>query len=221
MLSFNRDARGFILKSSEFWIKIIYAVAKPVLPLTLFHYAISMKLKERDEYTLPIGYAIETATIVAEPLPMTCVGGMDAIPRMRYKWKAVLMGVVALLYTKATIEKQFFEPQNLDMVIHIESTGSAISFQALLINTNGVLALFLWKQAIDVMRNRDRCISITYRPYLEWVNAFSVSTPNHLKNNKISEIDGDGREPDEVEPTSAKDVDSDSECRLEQVVCCS
>ena len=31
-----------------------------------------------------------------------------------------------------------------------------------------MLAIFVWKQTIDVLRNRDRLISITYRPYLKW-----------------------------------------------------
>ena len=31
-----------------------------------------------------------------------------------------------------------------------------------------MLAVFMWKQSIDVLRNRDRCISISYRPYLKW-----------------------------------------------------
>lgn len=38
-------------------------------------------------------------------------------------------------------------------IIVVEATESVVSFHALLVNVNGMLAMFLWKQMIDVMRN--------------------------------------------------------------------
>lgn len=102
---------------------------------------------------------------------MICVGGIDAIPRMKYKWKASLMAMMALINTKYAIEFQLSKPPELDLVVDVEATGGQISFHSLLSSVYGMLAMFLWKQAIDVIRNKDCCISITYRPYLQWVTA--------------------------------------------------
>lgn len=38
VLSMNKDAIGFVVKSSEFWIKIICGAARPVLTMMIFHH---------------------------------------------------------------------------------------------------------------------------------------------------------------------------------------
>ena len=63
---------------------------------------------------------------------------------------------------------QLLVPSSDDYLIKIESTGSVVPFHSLSSNACGTFALFLWKYVLDVMRNKKRCISITYRPYLSW-----------------------------------------------------
>ena len=172
-LSFNRDASGFIVKSSEFWIKIIYSFAKAILQLLRYH--LVLRQAESNQVTGSLGYASSSLGIINETLVMVAVGGVDAIPKMTHKWKAILMGLAAAYYTIEAISFQFLEPRKLDYVMTIETTGSEVSLNTLISNAAGMMAMFLWKQTIDVIRNKNRCICITYRPYLQWTGSTTDS----------------------------------------------
>ena len=169
ILSFNRDACGFLIRSSEFWIKICYAIANGALHMILYH-QVGRKQATSPQSQMPewLGYTTFVVTMIRGPLFMAVVGGMDAIPKMKYKWKVCLVAVVALWYTVLAINYQMLTPVKHDYVIEIKATESVLSFHAMLANVNGMLAMFLCKQMIDVIRNKDRCISINYRPYLRW-----------------------------------------------------
>lgn len=168
ILSFNRDASKFIWKSSEFWIKIIYGAAYAILQV--IHYIQVGKTLRADEgeFSIFIGYVGYSLMLVLNPLMFVIVGGMDAIPRMTYKWKALLMIMLALINAFYALQFQLLAPISDDYVIYIQATQSQISFHSLLANVSGMLCVFLCKQAIDVIRNKDRCVSISYRPYLRW-----------------------------------------------------
>ena len=166
VLSFNRDALGFILKSSELWIKVVYGVMSPTLFLTHYHFVLCQLYSK--ELPASLGYARCSSKLILEPLLIIVVGSIDAIPKMTHEWKAILVGLVAALYTKGAIEYQFLTSKGQDYKINIEATDSEISLHSLSSNVCGMLAIFLWKQAVDVIRNKGRCISISYRPYLRW-----------------------------------------------------
>lgn len=167
VLSFNRDAVGFLLLSSEFWIKIAYAAANQALQLIHYHH-VGRNTGAYKEIPQWLGYTVYILALVDGPIFMAIVGGMDAIPKMHYRWKVSIMCVTAFLYTCMALRYQLAAPVDEDYIIEIKSTNSIVSFHALLTNVNGMLAMFLWKQAIDVARNKDRCISIAYRPHLRW-----------------------------------------------------
>ena len=166
ILSFNRDACGFLVSSSEFWIKICYAVVNGILHMVLYH-QVGRKQRYRE---IPewLGYAYHVCWLVSESLFMAIVGGMDAVPKMKYKWKICLVATNAFIYTGIASIFQFVVPVEDDYIIEVKATGSVISFHAMMANVNAMLAMFLWKQVIDVVRNKDRCISINYKPYLRW-----------------------------------------------------
>ena len=165
ILSFNRDACGFLLRSSEFWIKICYAVLNGILRIIFYHQV--ERHKYADELPGWLGYLALIATTINLPLYMAVVGGMDAIPKLKYKWKVCVVVMVAIYLTWTAAQFQIFASAKEDYVIHIKATDSDVSFHSLLATVNGMLAMFLWKQ-IDVLRNKERCISINYRPYLRW-----------------------------------------------------
>lgn len=166
ILSFNRDACAFILKSSEFWIKVIYCVVFISLEFVLYHKVTRHgELKDLPEY---LGYTARAVGMINGPLFMIIVGGMDAIPRMQYKWKLWLMGAVAFMYFTLFLKYQLTEPGSDDYIIRLGSTGKIISICSLLASVSGMLLMFLCKQMIDVVRNKDRCICINYKPYLRW-----------------------------------------------------
>ena len=99
--------------------------------------------------------------LISDPMIMVAVGGVDAIPKLTHKWKVILMGICALIYTIDAITYQFLEPKELDYLMTVQATRSEVSLNALLSNATGMMGIFLWKQIIDVIRNKNRCISIT------------------------------------------------------------
>lgn len=173
VLSFNRDARGFILASSEFWIKIAYAIALPVLLLIKHHYSASQQ--RTWNATVYLKYVECVLDFILVPLLLVVVGGVDAIPKLKYQWKAGLMAMVALFYSIAAVSYQILVSRDADYVVTIAATGSEISIVSQISNVYGMLSVFLWKQVVDVIRNKDRCTSITYRPYLQWIKPGSGS----------------------------------------------
>ena len=165
MLSMNTDALGFIIKSSEYWIKIAYSVVVGILNVALIYHRIEQQENKASAY---IEYTGEAVTFVINVMLMAAVGSADAIPRMHFKWKVFLFGLVAFVYSCWAIGLYLLFGSSNDYVIEIEATGSVVSCRSLLANSYGTLALFMWKAVIDVMRKRDRCASITYSPYLRW-----------------------------------------------------
>ena len=167
------------MKSSEFWIKVIYAMVKCLLEPIRFHYVPA----NRDAEPHFIGYGFIIVGPLIDVFIMICVGGIDAIPKMKHKWKAILMGVIASLYTLQAIENQLLLPKDRDFVVSIEATESEVSFHSLLANAYGMMRMFLWKQAIDVMRKKGRCTSITYNPHLRWAKNGTGSALIDLEQN--------------------------------------
>ena len=115
-----------------------------------------------------LGYIDRIVVCINNPLYMAFVGGVDAIPSLKYKWKAFGTGIVAIFYTFLLINYYFLIPDEQDYEFEIKATGSLISIRSVEANVLGTLTLFLWKQTIDIMRNKGRCVSIIYRPYLRW-----------------------------------------------------
>lgn len=185
--SFNRDARAFIVKSSEFWMKIAYAVAKALFQFIRYH--LVTRHTRKNEASMYMGYTACILALISAPLIMVVVGGMDAIPKLTHKWKAILMGIASVWYTLETIRYQFMQAPETDYIFIIETTRSQISLNSLLSNASGMLAMFLCKQAIDVIRNKDRCISIAYRPYLQWRG--SVDAPGLIYVEQMPKCDDD------------------------------
>lgn len=146
ILSFNRDALGFILKSSEFWIKVIYAAMKGAVEIVRVHYVPQI----RDEAPHYLTYPTQILGAVILVLGVIFVGGLDAVPKMKYKWKSVMLGMNAIYHTMEAIRVQMLEPKDRDFIILIQATKSEISFH------------------YSHSSNKGRCISITYRPYLRW-----------------------------------------------------
>lgn len=104
ILSFNRDALGFLIKSSEFWIKIIYAGIHGFLEAILYHQiGKSTNSKDLPQY---LGYAFHICVFITDVLFLTIVGGMDAIPKMTYKWKVGVLGLVAIMYSFSALHYQ-------------------------------------------------------------------------------------------------------------------
>ena len=165
ILSFNRDAFGFIIRSSEFWIKVIYAVIHQTLEIIHYH-QVGRKTSLSDVPEL-FGYSANVCMLLTNTMFMIIIGGTDAIPRLRYKWKATLSALSGFFWTVLAIGYHFGKEKD-DYIIRVQATESVISFHSLRANTSGMLAMFIWKQVIDVMRNRNRCISINYKPYLYW-----------------------------------------------------
>lgn len=135
ILSFNRDARTFILKSSEFWIKVIYAVLKSILEIIRYHKGARHHLMVDEDLPYYLGYLAAALATIEQPLMMVIVGGIDAIPRMQYKWKAILLGFTAAVYTWQAFHYQVMVSDHLDYVMHVQTTNSSISIHSLISNT--------------------------------------------------------------------------------------
>ena len=156
ILSFNRDAQKFIWKSSEFWIKIIYSVIGPILGIIRYH-KVGADLR-KNELPPYLGYLAYAEIMIFTPMVMIIIGGFDAIPQMSHKWKVILGAIVAVQWSWDSLSLQLLTPESEDYVIHIEMTGSRVSFLSLSSSVAGMLAVFLWKELIDIIRNPKRCI---------------------------------------------------------------
>ena len=162
--------------SSEFWIKVVYAFMRPVLALILYHNVGWKSASSKAHQN--IGYALCSVRIISSTALMVLVAAMDAIPGAKHKWKVLIAVFPAILYSWYAIDYQLLAPSKEDYVFELETTGSVISLHSLLTNVSGTVAMFLWKQAIDVVRKRDRCTSINYSPYLRWETAMNGSGLN-------------------------------------------
>ena len=123
ILSFNRDARPFIFRSSEFWIKVIYALLKGILELIRYQKRTRYQLLMEEGLPYILGYLTSALAILHQPMMMTIVGGIDAIPRMQYKRKAILMSFHAVSVSWEAFNYQFLVSDDMDYVMHLEATN--------------------------------------------------------------------------------------------------
>ena len=169
ILSFSREARSFVIRTSEFWIKIIYGTLCALLHIIQYHKS-GVFILNKDVSKVPewLIYIYFTVYVIQQMIFMVIVGGVDAIPKMKYKWKACFIGTGGFIFTLLAIYYQFMAPTEDDYTFELKATRSIVSCHALLANAYGMVSMFLWKQIIDILRNKDRCVSILYRPFLRW-----------------------------------------------------
>ena len=70
ILSFNRDASHFIVRSPEFWIKVIWSISKAALEIVRYEMNAWMYLRDDHNVSLRLGRMTYTCAFIYQPLVM-------------------------------------------------------------------------------------------------------------------------------------------------------
>eukprot|EP01083_Nonionella_stella_P164166 542568_1 len=164
ILSSNRKAFYLILKSFEFWYKTVYSLIFGVLSVIYL-----WRLNANREALSSKLYFVSNALIRIFDMPIltVAVASFDAVKASK-KWKCVYAIGMALLYTWDSVLYQFLEPNDIDYVIYIQSTGHSVSFQSMLASASRGLAIFFWKQAIFAVLRTEKALTIQDTPVIHW-----------------------------------------------------
>lgn len=168
LLSCNKKAFKLLIHSFDFWIKAIYGVLYGVTHI-LFEYHLS------DNGFAGVAYNVIFSFLVL--LCIVFIALFDAFC-MHRNWIVLFSIIGALFFTWNTMLYQFIYPEDHDWIIYIQGTNSTISMRFLLSSYTRILAIFLFKQAINAYRNKDKCISIHYTPFVEWNNSGKENEEN-------------------------------------------
>eukprot|EP01084_Bolivina_argentea_P074882 135818_1 len=157
ILSFNKLSCKYIFFSFDFWIKAGYCIVlQSCVCIYEFHLGVSTLTSIRN-----------IVSVIVVVLAIIFISSLDAV-QMAPKWKGRITLLGAVLFTFFGINYQFFVSPKDDYIINIKATNSSISFQSLLSSSCRIIAIFMWKQGIRAFRRKQKSISITYTPYIEW-----------------------------------------------------
>eukprot|EP01084_Bolivina_argentea_P114163 203304_1 len=167
ILSFNKTAWKLIVFSFDFGIKTGYS----------FVLGISAIIYDNHRYNNIMTNVSSVTLAVIVMLYVICIASLDAIPQMP-KLKIVISILLALAFSWMSIQFQFLLPAKDDYIIYINATNTLFSCHSFISSSTRILAIFLWKQAINAYRRKGRCISITYTPYVQWNNGHTQQQMN-------------------------------------------
>eukprot|EP01084_Bolivina_argentea_P276402 471618_1 len=160
ILSFNKVAFKLVIRSFDFWIKTFYAM---FLTLTIFIYANHL-------YGNTLQRIYDITAVIVTVLIIIFIASFDALYRLKKKWKSGLTVLFAIWFSWNSVKYQFIAATADDYVLHIKLTNSSISSHSLIASSSRILAIFMWKQAINAFRKKGKAISITISPYIGWKN---------------------------------------------------
>ena len=122
------------------------------------------------------------------------MSGMDALPLDR--WKKIILGAVgsmALTVLSITVTVQFY--QELEQTIII-SEDIVISTYTLRNSAYRIVAIFFWKQTIFSFLRKEKCILITYTPFIKWINPLDgANSPTSTASNCVDMVINSDTEP--------------------------
>ena len=78
-----------------------------MLELILYHQV--GKITNMNDVPEYLGYAYHICIFIVSILFLTVVGGMDAIPKMSYKWKVGVLGLVATMFSGRALDYQLIQ----------------------------------------------------------------------------------------------------------------
>ena len=152
VLSLKRKVFRRILGAFDFYVKCVYAL---MLAVTY-----SMYQFHRDSsISVPVRVVGSVTLTVFCCLLVVIVSSLDALPRLpqRSKMKIAMLWatvmIVSAIYVTTTTHKGYVE----------------MDFTYRLLSCLRIMAIFSSKQALYTWLRKDRCICITYSPFLRWM----------------------------------------------------
>ena len=155
------------IKTFEFWIKLLLTIRADILQfIVIYHY----KIYENQTET-GTNLSIRIITDITgffnwlTLIILFCV--IDGI-QIGKKWKIFYACVVSCYVTYLAIHRTLEAPEPDITVIRFTSKLSISLFHSY-VSSLRVLALFLWKQTITLIRKPGQCINIKKSPSMKWV----------------------------------------------------
>ena len=179
MMSLNRVALNLVHRTFEYWFKVGYAIILGIAGLAddfYFHW---------NTFEYPILSFISRSLMSVVVIFLAAgISSVDAVHSAK-KWKIILTVMEAIIFTLFSIFYQMeFYQQDQQYVIKIVNNFQ-ISFLQITIDSMRILAIFFWKQAIQIIRNKGaRCNLLKYSPFIKW-----KSDENNEKADESSNID--------------------------------
>ena len=166
-LSVNRKAFKLILKSFEFWLKVIYAFIYGSLHVW---YDIGYDSDHTDSnvFTFKLIAGIANS-IIGLPLGVICISLLDA-SNMRKIWKVLLSITCASVLSVGCILDTLYEFGNINHAIVTITNGVQFSLLSAVAHALRIVCIFFWKQAILSLRlmKYDKSVLIRYAPNIRW-----------------------------------------------------
>eukprot|EP01083_Nonionella_stella_P071035 190507_1 len=169
-LLLNKTALKLCLHTFDYWFKFVYVLIFCVADL--LHN--TPLVNGINRFTLTnIKECFNFPMILLE---ISFISSFDACHFTKTK-KLVPTILFALLTSLTSIYYQFFCPSEEDYKIILQFSHGVISMQNLLASSSRILAIFIWKQAVNTYKSKETTITISKSAKITWIDSSSLQ-PN-------------------------------------------
>eukprot|EP01084_Bolivina_argentea_P059371 108420_1 len=156
LLSVNKKAFNFIIRTFEFWFKFYYYCSGFIAD---FIYSF---IHNDEKWWHIVGYFCMMTSIC---MAMIIISLFDGYP-MDKKWKCGVSGLIAIVFTAQTLWWQFTMPNDGDSIVSV--VGIEISLKTIMVTSGKITAIFVFKQCILTLLAKSKAAFIRVVPNLKW-----------------------------------------------------
>eukprot|EP01084_Bolivina_argentea_P272846 464635_1 len=184
VLSVNTKAFKMIVKSFDFWIKMLYMLLYTVTRFVYIHYY-ATNISEGRRHILWFIY--DTIYASVRIIVILIWSSLDALQLPLYI-KIYLGLLISIIYSlNALFISLYAQSNGDDSIIHL-TDSIAISLISYCESSIRIVAIFLWKQTLMSILKRNRCILIKYSPFIQWFDSTNIEIQmnNQMYNSDVN-----------------------------------
>eukprot|EP01083_Nonionella_stella_P096849 272293_1 len=202
-LSLNRRAFVMLIQTFEFWVKVLYSISGSVFSFYIEH----EPSRRTNKFILQVVVRVLFRTFFI--FLVILMSSMDALPIGRKK-QIFLCVIASCAITLLAITNTYGFYDNLlqDKSIFITSYMDIPTY-TMRNSSYRIVALFFWKQTALSFFRTEKCISIKYTPFVEWIHDEHVNKDANKKQmDKALELDPEFEQKQKVEIEMVASIDS-------------
>eukprot|EP01084_Bolivina_argentea_P024312 45311_1 len=164
-LLFNKRAFKLCIKTFDYWIKVGYGIIYGIA--IVFH-----QTPPVNGFTLV--HIRKCINIIFTVLVISYISSFDAVNTSKKKKLSISVSV-ALLCSFLAMYCQLFDPEEFDYKIRIQVSESThiISIQSIMASSMRIIALFIWKQAINTYCRKGKAVLLSTAVKIVWIDSNS------------------------------------------------
>eukprot|EP01084_Bolivina_argentea_P295835 509453_1 len=173
ILSSNRHAFYLIIKSFEFWLRVVYGAILAILIGIYYQHNVST-------VNIIIYWIYNIIAMITIILTTIYISIFDAV-KITKTYKIAISVICSGVMVFTSIYWQFLLSEKYDYIVYIPVTNGSLSFYSMISSAARILGIFFCKQAVLAIIRNEKAVTIKHTPIIKWNNVVE----NKLQNKDI------------------------------------